>query len=400
MSSGPRATVLLVWLAATFSSVAQAHGAAPMPDATTAPAELVLGERADSVFHAVATAQLGDETEVEVQLTRHLEPADPLLGDEAPVADAAVTISIDSAAGAVFAGPTTAHLEGEAGRYGVHFPRLPAGSYVIRVETQRPEGPPFAATFALALAAAAAIPSSAPMSGEHEMTGHHAMAHPFLSHMGIPDGPGEISTRITGIRRDSGAVAGNDVGVHIEAGIIEGLGLHLRNDAITGDGMADDEDHGTELMVMYAPLKDAENTMGLSIFGEVAVPTRGKNLPPQAPFVATLPVNFGVGVGGRYMWSTYLLVDAIVHVAPTDLYDGVMAEYEGSLQVRPVGRLFLMLETSGEVMSEGIENNVLPAVKLGLGKTGPIIGVGVSFATTVARHYDRQLLVQLDWAFE
>ena len=35
----------------------------------------------------------------------------------------------------------------------------------------------------------------------HEMTtGHHAFAHPFLVHMGVPDGPGEISVRGKGDR--------------------------------------------------------------------------------------------------------------------------------------------------------------------------------------------------------
>lgn len=34
-----------------------------------------------------------------------------------------------------------------------------------------------------------------------EVSGHHAMTHPFLTHMGIPDGPGEVSVRTNWIER-------------------------------------------------------------------------------------------------------------------------------------------------------------------------------------------------------
>ncbi|MDX2054618.1 MAG: hypothetical protein SFV15_19615 [Polyangiaceae bacterium] len=210
----------------------------------------------------------------------------------------------------------------------------------------------------------------APMEGSHgsanaaEPSGHHAMTHPFLSHMGLPDGPGEASVRVTGIQRGLRDSSGTDAAFHVEAGIADRLGLHLRNDAITGAGMrsADGkmEDHGTELMLMYAVLEDAEATRGVSLFGEVAAPTvRGEG--PS--------VKFGGGVGARFILATRLQWDGVVHIAPAE-GKGAEMGYETALVVRTVGRVFGVVETRGEISSGAPTNYVLFAPKVGLGETG------------------------------
>lgn len=224
-----------------------------------------------------------------------------------------------------------------------------------------------------------------------ELSGHHAMTHPFMSHMGIPDGPGEVSVRTNWIERAQKRYGGSDFALHVEAGIADRFGLHLRNDAIRGAGMDTSmpiEGSSTELMLMYAFLQNKEVTRGLSVLAEIAAPTVQGDEDP---------VKYGVGLGGRWIQGTRVQGDAIIHVAPTK--DEVMVEYETSIVIRVAGKVFGVVETSGESKSESTSNYVLLASKVGLGRTGNAVGVGFQFATTSAREYARQVLFQYDMGF-
>jgi hypothetical protein len=223
--------------------------------------------------------------------------------------------------------------------------------------------------------------------------GHHVLTHPFLTHMGLPDGPGESSVRLTHIQRAGETGSGSDAAIHIEAGIAERFGLHLRNDAINGAAMGAPgepmEDHGTELMLMYSLFQDKEATRGLSIFAETSWPTVRGTGPG---------VRGAGGMGGRWMWGTRVGFDVDFHLDPSS--GPLEGEYEATLQGRVAGRIFLLLETRGNFIGSGPKQNyVLPAVKVGLGKTAATAGVGVQLATTNARDYDRQTMFQLDYAF-
>lgn len=224
-----------------------------------------------------------------------------------------------------------------------------------------------------------------------EVSGHHAMTHPFLTHMGIPDGPGEVSVRTNWIERAQRRYGGSDFALHVEAGITDRFGLHLRNDAVRGAGMDTSmaaDDHGTELMLMYAFLQNKAVTRGLSVLAEIAAPTVQGD---------ASPVKYGVGLGGRWIQGNRVQGDAIIHVAPTK--DEVMVEYETSVVVRVAGKVFGVVETSGESKSESTSNYILLASKVGLGRTGNAVGVGFQFATTSAREYARQVLFQFDMGF-
>ncbi len=226
----------------------------------------------------------------------------------------------------------------------------------------------------------------------NEPSGHHAMTHPFLSHMGLPDGPGEASVRLTGIQRGMKDSSGTDLAFHVEAGIMDRLGLHLRNDSITGAGMrsrdGEMEDHGTEIMLMYALLQDPEATRGLSVFAETAAPTVRHDGPS---------VRYGGGVGGRFILATRVQWDGIVHVSPAN--GSVEVGYESALVVRATGRVFGVVETRGEISKGAPTNYLLLAAKVGLGESGAAVGAGIQFPTTSARTYDRQAMFQLDWGF-
>lgn len=246
--------------------------------------------------------------------------------------------------------------------------------------------------FALSLtstSASAEPPGQSPGMADDAMA--MEMAHPFMSHMGLPDPPGASSLRLTGIQRTGDAGSGTDIAIHAEAGIAPRLGIHLRNDAIIGaaSGMPGmpSEDLSTEFMVMYALLQDAAGTQGLSLFAEVEWPTvQGDGW----------PVNVGAGLAGRLQWCDRLSFDGAVHVSPGK--QGVEVGLEGSLQFRPAGRLYAIIESRAMLGPEETMAYLLAAVKVGLGSTSAL-GVGVQVPLTAARDYDRQVMFQLDLEF-
>lgn len=235
-----------------------------------------------------------------------------------------------------------------------------------------------------------------PVSQAAEPTRSHAeagmMTHPFLAHMGMPDPPGGASVRVTGIRRAGEVGAGNDAAFHVEAGIIPRLGLHLRNDAITnaGAGTADEaaEDHGSEVMLQYAVLRNVDGSQGISLFGEISWPTVRGDGPALRP---------GAGVSGTVGWADRIRLDANVHIQPTA--SEVDVAYEAALQFRPAGRIYALVENRGELSSEHTTVYLLPAVKVGLGDSPATVGLGVQFPLTSARQYDRQAMFQVDLEF-
>ena len=90
--------------------------------------------------------------------------------------------------------------------------------------------------------------------------------HPFFSHMALADPVGEVSFRFTGeqFRDESGT--STDFGLHIEAGILPRLGIHIRSDAFKHEPYA-------EVMLMYNVFTTKHQNFGVSVFGQVSIPT-------------------------------------------------------------------------------------------------------------------------------
>ena len=394
MSLSSRSVALSVLVAATLplmrTPLARAHGGAKpvmaAPDLAPATDEpIVLGVVEAGGYRLTGTVMQEDQLEIEIEIDRPIDPPDPLLGGYGPASDLAVTITLLQGDSVLMA-TRPAHPESDANVYGVHGPQVAAGSYVVRVEITSAGAAAVVAELPFVLAAAAhAVPAGGAMAMD--------MTHPFLAHMGMPDPPGAASVRITGMQRVGELGRGGDVAIHIEAGVLPNLGIHLRNDAITGakagDATEAAEDHGTELMLMYAFLTDAEKTRALSVVAEVSWPSMKGDM---------RTVNVGAGLAARYQWSDRVLFDADVHVAP----EGGTVElgYEVSLQARPAGHLYPILEARGNLGGGGDRKlYLLPAVKVGLGGSNGVVGVGLQFPLTKARDYDRQAMFQLDWDF-
>jgi hypothetical protein len=102
---------------------------------------------------------------------------------------------------------------------------------------------------------------------EEEKSGMDDMfVHPFLTHMALPDPPGEMSLRVTPFQERFDGIVEQDLGIHLEAGLLRNLGLHIRSDGIKTSPYS-------EVMLMYSFLHDASLSKGMSVFGQVSLPT-------------------------------------------------------------------------------------------------------------------------------
>ena len=58
------------------------------------------------------------------------------------------------------------------------------------------------------------------------------VAHPFYTHMGMPDAVGSYALRLSGVATNNGGSTKGDLGFHLETGLSQTIGLHLRNDRV------------------------------------------------------------------------------------------------------------------------------------------------------------------------
>lgn len=216
--------------------------------------------------------------------------------------------------------------------------------------------------------------NSAPMAANH-----HALVHPFLVHMGMPDGPGEVSARIMSIEERNAGVANGTYGFHIEAGIVDRLGIHLRNDAIRTHT-------ATEMMLQYAVLRSDDGQSGISLIGEVEFPT-GSTVDNRTKGL--------YGISFSYSRIPLFAVNSVVHYNPVEK----MVEWEISFVGRLAKNIFPVLEFSGENSQDMTASNALFAWKFKIPNDNAI-GVGYRLPLTKEREFESQLILQAELGFE
>lgn len=122
------------------------------------------------------------------------------------------------------------------------------------------------------------------------MAGHNdeEVAHPFLTHMGMPEGVGTNSLRISGLTTSAGGKSRSDFGFHYETGLSKLVGFHLRSDAFTTDPF-------TEAMFQYAAIVSKDGMSGISPHIEFEFPTRraGSGIKTLYGFSSTLTLKHG-----------------------------------------------------------------------------------------------------------
>ena len=203
--------------------------------------------------------------------------------------------------------------------------------------------------------------------------------HPFLTHMALPDPPGTMSLRVTAFQQRQDSTVDQDLGVHIEAGLLPGLGIHIRTDGIKTSPYA-------EVMLMYSFLHDAAYNKGLSVFGQVSIPTgRG---------VKSNGLKYLFGLSGRLTAPKIVVIDANMHVNLADK----MAEYESSFVFKASKMLYPELELRGEITENETSLYSLIGLKFRIADE-MAIGVGIQTAITTAREYDTQALITMGIAF-
>lgn len=200
-----------------------------------------------------------------------------------------------------------------------------------------------------------------------------AFVHPFFGHMALADLVEEASLRVTAIQVREGADIHSDLALHLEAGLAPRLGLHVRTDGIRSE-------ETSEAMLMYNLLVSRDEGAGISLFGQLDVPT-GR--------IEENRYRGLVGVGVKETFGRVAVFNGDIHYAPSD----DMAEYEGSLVFRASDLLYPVIEGRGEIRSgEKTSFYFLPALKLRSGRQE--IGLGFQFGSAGPTEYNVQALLQ------
>jgi hypothetical protein len=207
---------------------------------------------------------------------------------------------------------------------------------------------------------------------------HHAFVHPFVAHMGMPDNPGEVSVRLMSVEERNAGMANGTYGFHLEAGIVDRLGLHLRNDSVATHKT-------TELMLQYAVLRSESGKNGLSLIGELEFPTGATSDNKSKGLL---------GISFAYAWAPIVAVNSVVHYSPEEK----MVEWEIAFVSRLTEKIFPVLEFRGEASKEMSITNALFAWKFKIPNNNSI-GIGYQIPISANREYDSQLRLQAEFNF-
>ncbi len=220
-----------------------------------------------------------------------------------------------------------------------------------------------------------------PLKAKEDDKGEEAdmFVHPFLTHMALPDPPGTMSLRVTGFQQRQDSAVVQDMVLHIEVGLLRNLGLHIRTDGIKTSPYS-------EVMLMYSFLHDASYNNGLSVFGQISIPT--------GPRVKSNALKYLFGFSGRLTAPNIMVIDANTHI---DLADK-MAEYESSFVFKASKMIYPELELRGEITDHETSLYSLMGLKFRIANE-MAIGVGIQTAVTTAREYDTQALLTYGIAF-
>ena len=203
--------------------------------------------------------------------------------------------------------------------------------------------------------------------------------HPFLTHMALPDPPGSMSLRLTAFQQRTDSTVGQDMAIHIEAGLLPNLGIHIRSDGIKTSPYS-------EVMLMYSFLHDASYSNGLSVFGQISIPT--------GPGVKSNGLKYLFGFSGRLTAPKIMVIDANMHINLADK----MAEYESSFIFKASKMLYPEMELRGVITEHSTSLYSLIGLKFRIASE-MAIGVGIQTAVTTVREYDTQALLTYGIAF-
>lgn len=225
--------------------------------------------------------------------------------------------------------------------------------------------------FLLALVVTGLAVSPRPAAAEMD-----EIAHPFFSHEGLPDAVGSYSLRTSGLATRIGGETKGDFAFHLETGLTENIGLHVRSDQFL-------QSRRSEVMFQFVAFKSKDGESGFAPIIEFEIPTRAGGGKP-----ATL-----VGFTTKYGSNPNFAFNQSFH------YDPAEKAMEGSAAVvlRASERIFPVVELMG---SGGTDKptivNMLAGVKYRL-PGGAFVGVAYQRPVTSAHELSSQVVVQLEF---
>ena len=201
------------------------------------------------------------------------------------------------------------------------------------------------------------------------------IAHPFLTHEGLPDAVGVISTRATGLATRADGSDQGDFGFHFETGLTNKLGLHIRSDEFL-------RSRRSEAMLQYAIFKSADGESGFAPIVELEFPTRsggGK---------ARVLVGFTSKLAGKNF-----AINQVLHYNISEQ----SVEASAALVLRVTDRFYPVVE----VLGEGGRNiptvvNLLAGVKYRV-RGSILVGFAYQRPITSEREISSQLLFQVEF---
>ena len=199
--------------------------------------------------------------------------------------------------------------------------------------------------------------------------------HPFFTHMGMPDPVGHYALRLSGVAAREDEHTKGDLGFHLETGLAERTGLHIRNDRVSNNAH-------TEIAFQYAAIRSRDKMSGFSPFVEVEVPTHTGERH-----------TYGL-IGFSTAWEApRFAINQSLEYSPKE------AALEGSLSiVGKVGRRFFPVAEFilGAARDSQPQNTMIGGLKYRL-NNNTAVGIGYQFPVTDAREYNNQILLQTDF---
>ena len=244
---------------------------------------------------------------------------------------------------------------------------------------RRPATPVLLALGAAALLLGAALPAAAQGPGMPAAAAAESeLPHPFFTHMGLPEGRGVWNLRTAGLAtREEGRTEG-DFAFHLETGLTERIGLHVRNDRYLDVPQ-------TEMMFQFAAIMSENGMSGFAPIVEFEIPTRSEG---------------GDRVGTLVGFTTALATERaafnqVVHYDPReDMVDASAAFVVGLRE-----RIFPVVEVLGEG-GKGVRPvvNVLAGLKVRV-REGIVLGLAYQLPVTSNKEFASQLvgMPEFEW---
>ncbi len=204
------------------------------------------------------------------------------------------------------------------------------------------------------------------------------VAHPFFTHMGVPEAVGVFNLRLAGLATRLGGRTEGDFAFHFETGLTKYIGLHVRNDRFL-------DKPRSEVMFQFAAVRSKNGMSGFSPIIEFEIPTRRGD----GSRIHTL-VGFSTALA-----NSRVAFNQVVHFNPReDMVDGSAA-----LVFRVGTRFYPVMEVLAEAMrGDRPIVNALFGVKVRVNKN-LLLGFAFQVPTTSRKDFSSQMVFQpdLEW---